>query len=104
MKSMFLHFAFSPGTHLLPQLFCLFLSHSFLLRVRNFPFVPIAFQTKAELHGPLFDSRNEGFKEMYQVLQELHFSGEFAKDQSNTNMPLAFFTGTGQCLHGKNGV
>lgn len=104
MKSMFLHFAFSPGAHLLPQLFCLFLSHSFLPRIRNFPFVPIAFQTKAELHGPLFDSRNEGFKEMYQVLQELHFSGEFAKDQSNTNMPMAFFTGTGQCLHEKNGV
>jgi len=63
---------------LLPQLFCLFPSHSFLLRVKHFLFVPTAFQMKAEVHRPLFDSRNEGFKEMYQVLQELHFSGEFA--------------------------
>uniref|UniRef100_A0A8C0IAT6 Keratin 1 n=1 Tax=Bubo bubo TaxID=30461 RepID=A0A8C0IAT6_BUBBB len=40
--------------------------------VKNLPFVPITFQMKPEICGPLFDSRNELFKEMCQVLQELH--------------------------------
>lgn len=41
----------------------------------------MAIQMKTEIRGPLFGSRNEGFKESYHVLLELHSVGSLPSNK-----------------------